>query len=124
MAPTVSDVREVDSQGWEAVYPNDPDIQTFIDDAEDFTDTIYNGRVATLPQLEGPRDLFVKLVAAHFAELGQGGEAQSENSSGGSVNYQINNPETTFSSLQETRYGRMADELLRDQQGIGIVRTR
>jgi hypothetical protein len=79
--------------------------------------------VATLSILEGNRDDFVRWVAAHYAELSMGGEAQSESATGGSVNYNTVTGEN-LNGLSETRYGRQALDYVRSRANIGLVLTR
>ena len=116
---TIEDVENLSSKGWTQLI--DEKKQALLDRAEREANGIYSKRVSTLPTIVGQKDDFIMLLAAHHWELAQGGEAQSESSSGGSVNY--NNPQgDTELSLTQTRYGREAYRYLRDNQGIGVIR--
>ena len=121
MAPTVSDVEDWASKEWNALDSTKK--QNLLDKADRFVSSNFGGRVSTLPEIEGDRDDLISLVAAHFYELSEGGEAQSESSTGGSINYNTVTGET-YNGLSETRYGRMALEYVRDEQSVGMVRTR
>jgi hypothetical protein len=120
MAVTRADVEKLDSKSWSQLPDNHKD--ELLNIAERQASDIYGGDVSTLSIIEGNRDDFVKYLAAHLWELAEGGEAQSESSTGGSVNYNTvtGNP---MSSLTETRFGRVAQEYVRDESGIGLVRT-
>jgi hypothetical protein len=120
MAVTISDVESLSSMGWEQL---DSGKKEDLLDMADRRADLHSEQVSTLPTIEGDRDDFVKLIAAHFWELAEGGEATSESSTGGSVNYNIGNPRESV-SYSQTRYGREAREHLRDEQQIGMVRTR
>lgn len=120
MAVTRAEVEHLASTGWEQLATDKKDELLSI--ASTQADTIYSGDVATLPTIEGDRDDFVKFLAAHFFELAEGGEAQSENAGGGSVTYNSAQAQT-YQGLTQTRYGRTAQQYLRDESGIGIVRT-
>jgi len=119
MNVTQSDVEALSATSWQQL--DDSKKQDLLDFA-DRRAKLHDGSVSTLPEIEGNRDDFVTLIAAHFWELAAGGEAQSESSSGGSVNYNTVTGETR-NSYSQTRYGREAQEYLRDEQSIGIVRT-
>lgn len=126
MAVTVSDVEALSAKGWQHLDDaggGKTQKQALLDRAERFVNTTMSDRVATLPEIEGDRDDLISLVAAHHFELASGGEAQSESSTGGSVNYNTVTGEV-MNGLSETRYGRMALEYVRDEQGISMVRTR
>lgn len=116
--PTISDVEALGSTGWKQL--SDTKKQALLDDAIAETDSIYTERVSTLPTLDGDRTVFIKNLAAHKWELAEGGEVQSESSTGGSTNYQSSNPEDY---LTLTRYGETAIRHLRDEQSIGVVRS-
>ena len=120
MAVTVSDVEDWDSKSWSQLDSTKK--SNLLDKAERYVSTVFDGRVATLSEIEGDRDDLITLVAAHFWELAEGGEAQSESATGGSVNYNTVTGEV-YNGLSETRYGRMALEYVRDESQIGIVRT-
>lgn len=121
MAVTVSDVEELSSTSWEQFDQTKK--QELLDMAETQADTIYSGRMSHTPTLEGDRDDFVRLLAAHLWTLANGGEAQSESSTGGSVTYNTVTGDP-IDSLSETKWGRMAKEYIRSKQSIAIVRTR
>lgn len=121
MTVTRSDVEALSSMGWDHLPDESKD--ALLIQAQTEATTIYSERVSTLPTLEGDEDEFVKLLAAHKWELAEGGEAQSENSSGGSVTYNTVTGEA-MSPLTQTRYGREALKHLRSNASIGVVRTR
>jgi len=122
MAVTLSDVEELDAQGWQQI---DPDVkQESLDRARRLLDNQFSDRVATLPTFVGDRDDGLKLLAAHLIEMATGGEAQSESTEGSSVTYNTVTGETV-DNLTETRYGRQfSDYYLRDRLGIGVIRPR
>lgn len=121
MAPTIDDVELLSSQGWQGTF-EPQEIQDIIDFAEREVKGLYGGRVATLSETEGDLDDLIALVAAHKLELAEGGEAQSESATGGSVNYNTVTGENLM-GWSETRYGRQALDYLRQLQSIGIVKT-
>ena len=121
MAVTVSDVEKLSAKSWNQL-PNDHK-QALLEDAQSQANTIYSGQVSTLPSIEGDNDVFVKYLAAHLYELAEGGEATSENSAGGSVNYNLGNPNESYMSLSQTRYGRTCIGLLSGRSGISIIRS-
>jgi hypothetical protein len=121
MAVTVSDVESLDSKGWSQL---DSSKKTdLLNDAEREADTIYSGDVSTLPTIEGDTDVFVKNLAAHKFELAEGGEASSESATGGSVQYNIGNPNETYMYLSQTRFGRTCIAHFGGRNSISIVRT-
>ena len=116
---TIEDVENLSSKGWTQL--NTDKKQALLEQAEREADGIYSKRVSTLPTIVGQKKDFIMYLTAHKYELAQGGESQSESSSGGSVNY--NNPQgDTELNLTQTRYGREAYRYLRDNQGIGVIR--
>lgn len=120
MAVTIADVRNLSSTGWDNL--SDDKLNDLLDDARAERDTIYSERYATLPTLDGDEDVFTKNLCAHKAEIASGGEAQSENSQGGSANY--NQPQgDIWQYLSQTRYGRTCMAHIRDNLAIGIVRS-
>jgi len=119
MTPTVSDVEALSATSWQQL--DNSKKQDLLDFAERRAD-LHNAQISTLPEIEANREDFETLIAAHYWELAAGGEAQSESSSGGSVNYNTVTGETR-NAYSQTRYGREAQEYLRDEQSIGIVRT-
>ena len=122
MTVTLADVEDLDATGWQQM--EDSVKQEQLDRAERMLDAQFSDRVATLPTLVGDRDDAAKLLAAHFIELAQGGEAQSESTEGSSVSYNTVTGES-LNSLSETRYGRQfSDHYLRDRLGIGVVRSK
>lgn len=120
MAVQRSDVEDLGSKGWDALSDTKKD--ALLADAETEADTIFSGRVATLPEIEGDRDVFVKNLAAHKWELATGGEIDSESSTGGSVTYKTN-PGEVDEYLSLTKFGETAKAHLRSEQGIGFVTT-
>jgi hypothetical protein len=122
MAVTLSDVEELDAQGWQQI--DDAVKQESLDRARRLLDNQFSDRVATLPTFVGSRDDGLKLLAAHLIEMATGGEAQSESTEGSSVTYNTVTGETV-DNLTETRYGRQfSDYYLRDRLGIGVIRSR
>ena len=121
MPPSISDVENHSSTGWSQLA--DAKKTHLLDIATQEANDIYGGRVATLSILEGNKDDFIEYLAAHKWELAEGGEAQSESATGGSVNYNTVTGEV-MNGLSETRYGRQALEYLRDESRIGFVKTR
>jgi hypothetical protein len=122
MAVTVSDVEELSSMGWETNL-DATQKQAMLGDAQREADTIYSGDVSTLPTIEGDTDVFVKNLAAHKWELASGGEASSESATGGSVQYNIGNPNETYMYLSQTRFGRTCIAHFGGRDSISIVRT-
>lgn len=122
MAVTTSDVDNLSSTGWTQL---DSGKKTeLLNTAEALVDGQLSTQQSRFPTLEGDRDDAVTWLAAHFYELAEGGEAQSENSQGGSVSFNTVTGEW-MSTLSETRYGRvLSDFYLRNRQSLGIVKTR
>lgn len=118
---TVSEVESLSSTGWSQLP--DAKKQSLLADAEAEANTLYSAQVATLPVIEGDRDVFIKNLAAHKWTLAEGGEATSESSTGGSVNYNLGNPNDTMMYLSQTRFGRTCIGNLGNRQQISIVRT-
>lgn len=118
MVVELQDVESLDSTNWDSLP--DADKQDMLEDARTEADTMYSGRNARLPTVDGDRDIFVKNLTAHKWELAEGGEAQSESQTGGSTSYQSG---TVEDYLSLTRYGQTAMRHLRDEQSIAIVRT-
>lgn len=122
MAVTVSDVEDLASKGWTQL--NDSKQQSILAIAKNQIEGPLSGRVSTLPTVIGDQDDALKWLAAHYFELAEGGEAQSESTQGGNVSYNTVTGEWT-SGLSQTRYGRTFRDIhLRDEQQIGMVRTR
>lgn len=119
--PTISDVEALSSTGWNDL--NDTKKQALLDDAIKEADTLYTGRYARMPTIDGDREIFIKHLAAHKWENAEGGEAQSESNTGGNVSYNTVSGDP-ISDLQSTRYGRTALKHVRDRQGLGIARSR
>lgn len=121
MAIDVEDVEALSSTGWQQL--NDTKKSELVDIAESIVDGQLSARTARFSTIEGDKDEAKRWLAAHFFEMAEGGESQSESTQGGSVNYNTVTGEWT-SSLSDTRYGRtLSDLYLRDRQGLGIVRT-
>lgn len=121
MAVTIDDVESLDSTGWTQL--NDTKKQDLLDIAKNQIEGPLSARVSTLPTIIGDQDDALKFLAAHYWELAEGGESQSESSQGGNVNYNTVTGDWT-DGLSETRYGRaLRDTYLRDKLGIGVVRT-
>jgi hypothetical protein len=119
---TVSDVEALSSTGWTQLSSSKK--TALLDTAE----SIVNGQLsvdqATFSTIEGDPEEAKKWLAAHFYELAEGGEAQSESTQGGNVSFNTVTGEW-MSSLSETRYGRTLDDLyLRNRGGLAIVTTR
>lgn len=117
---TISDVESWDSKSWNALDSTQK--QDLVDRAERYVDDILTKRTSTVSTIEGALDDLKTLIAAHFWTLAEGGEAQSESATGGSVNYNTVTGEV-YNGLSETRYGRMALEYIGDEQSTGIVRS-
>jgi hypothetical protein len=84
----------------------------------------YSQRTSTLPNVEGNRVDALIYLAQHEFELAEGGQAESENSEGGSVTYRTPT-ENDPGSLGLTSSGyQFWDEYLFDEQGISVVRSR
>lgn len=120
MAPTIAEVESLDAKGWNSL--DDTKKQDLLDMAERQANQLHEGRVSTLSIIDGDQDDFIKFLSAHLWTLAEGGEAQSESATGGSVNYNTVTGEVP-NGLSETRYGRQALEYIRDDQGIGFVTT-
>lgn len=120
MAPTVQEVENLSSKQWEVL--DDQQKQQLLDMAEREVQGLYGGRVATIDETEGNEDDLITLVAAHKWTLAEGGEAQSESSAGGNINYNVTTGETP-NGWTETKWGRQAIEYIRRNQQIGFVRT-
>lgn len=118
MTVDVSDVEALDSTGWQSLDAVTK--QELLEAAKQERDTMYSGRNARLPTLDGDEDIFIANLAAHKFELAEGGEAQSESQTGGSTSYQQSQSEDYLSL---TRFGQTAKRHLRDEQSISIVRT-
>jgi len=118
MTVTVEDVELLDAKGFTGISDNRK--EALLEDAKSEANGMYSGRNSRFPTLVGDRDIFVKNLAAHKIVLAQGGEAQSESSSGGSTSYQQGQSEDYLSL---TRYGETAKRHLRDEQSIAIVRN-
>jgi len=119
--PTVNDVEALSATGWNQL--SNTKKQALLDDAITEADTIYTGRFARLPTLDGDRLIFIKNLAAHKWTLAEGGEAQSESNTGGNVSYNTVTGDP-LQDLAQTRYGRTALNHVRDRLGIGIARSR
>ncbi len=119
--PSITDVEHLSSTGWDQL--NDTKKQALLDDAITEADSIYTGRFARMPTIDGDRETFVKYLAAHKWTIAEGGEAQSESSQGGNVSYNTVTGDA-IENLQQTRYGREALNHVRDRQGLGIERSR
>lgn len=90
--------------------------------AQNITDDVFSGRVTHQSEVEGDREDFTAYLGAHLWEIAEGGEANSQSQSGGSVNYQ--HLQTNLeSTLSETRYGRICLMMMRTKSSIGIVRA-
>lgn len=121
MAVTRDEVEKLDSKGWSQLPDDHKD--ALLEDAKAERRTIFGGNVSSLRTIEGDEDVFVKNLAAHKWELAEGGEASSESSAGGSVNYNLGNPSDTMTYLSQTRFGRTCIALLGNRSGAGIVRS-
>jgi len=121
MPISIDDVEPLSSDNWSQL--DDKTKKSLLDQAESATDHVYGGRVARLNQIESDREFFVKNLAAHYWTLAEGGEPTSESATGGSVSYNTVTGDT-MSNLTETRYGRICRDYIRNQQSVGIVRTR
>lgn len=90
--------------------------------AETLTDKVFAGRTGRSTIIEGDKEDFAKYVAAHLWELSEGGEQQSTNQTGGSVNYDHLRTDA-LTTLGETRFGRVALMMIREEASVGVVRT-
>jgi len=118
MAITVSDVEALESKGWQSLDATTK--QDLLDDAKAERDTLYSGRVARTPILDGDEDVFIKNLAAHKWELAEGGEASSEGGQGGSTSY-VTGQADEYLTL--TRFGKTALRHIRYDESIAIVRN-
>lgn len=119
---TTSDVENLSSDGWAHLDASEKTEGLNI--AQNLITGPLTERVATLPTLDGDEEDATKFLAAHLWELWEGGEADSESGGGGNITYNTVTGEIV-NSLSQTRYGRtLRDMYLRDEQGIGIVRTK
>lgn len=118
---SVADVESLDAKGWSQL--DSAKKTDLLADAEQEAGTIYGGDVSTMPTIEGDREVFIKNLAAHKFELAEGGEATSESSAGGNVNYNLGNPNETYSYLSQTRFGRTCIGHLGGRNSISVVRT-
>jgi hypothetical protein len=118
---TVADIREMASTEFNAL--EDAKVQECLDRAINERQTLYNGQLATLPQVDGNEQDFVKLLAAHHAQMKMGGDPTNEGATGGDASYSVVQHDRSDGLLQ-TRYGRQASNYLRDEQSIGVVRSR
>lgn len=121
MAVARADVESLSSTSWKQL--DDTKKDDLLSDAETMRDTIFGGNVATLKEVEGDTDTFTKYLAAHLWTLAEGGEADSESSTGGSITYNTN-PSEVDDFLSQTRYGEIAKAHLRTEQSFAIVTTR
>jgi len=83
-------------------------------------DTLYTGRMARTPTLDGDREVFSLNLAAHKWELATGGEPESESGEGGNVSYRRGQVEDY---LESTRFGRTAFRHVDDGSSTSIVRS-
>jgi len=121
MAISRSDVEKLAANSWQQLDSGKKD--ELVNIAERIIDNQLSEDVATLPTIEGDKDDAKKFCAAHLFELAEGGEAQSEGSTGGNITYNTVTGDIV-SSFSETRYGRtLRSEYLRDEQSIAFVRT-
>jgi len=121
MAISTSDVENLAANSWQQLDSGKKD--ELVDIAERIVDNQLSADVATLPTVEGDVDDAKTFCAAHLFELAEGGEAQSEGSTGGNITYNTVTGDIV-SSFSETRYGRtLRSEYLRDEQSIAFVRT-
>jgi len=122
MAITRSDVENLAANSWKQLSDTKKD--ELVNIAERIVDNQLSADVATLPTVEGDTDDAKTFCAAHLFELAEGGEAQSEGSTGGNITYNTVTGDIV-SSFSEARYGRtLRSEYLRDEQSIAFVRTR
>ncbi len=83
-------------------------------------DSIYSGRMARFPTLDGDREEFSLNLAAHKMQLAEGGQPQSESGEGGSASYQMGQVEDY---LDQTTFGVTAKRHIREEESLGIVRS-
>ena len=114
-------VRNLSSTGFQQM--SDDKLDEAIINAVTEASTLYTGRFARMPTLDGDAGVFRRNLAAHKAELAEGGEAQSESNAGGNISYNTVTGDA-ISDLQQTRFGRTALKHVRDRQGLGLERSR
>ena len=117
---SVSDVEALSSKGWQQL--SDSKKEVLVQKAESETELLYSGRLSTISEIEGAVDDFAASLAAHHFTQAEGGEAQSESSQGGSVNYNTVTGEG-INDLSTTRYGRTCLRYLRRGASISVVRS-
>lgn len=127
MSVVVEDVEALSAKGWSQLEGSNTQGDTRKEQLLEMAKSIIDGqlsqRQSNFSTLEGERDEAVRWLAAHFYELAEGGEPQSESTQGGNVNFNTVTGEWQ-NSLTETRYGRvLSDMYLRDRQSIAIVKT-
>jgi hypothetical protein len=118
--PSLQEVDEQYGDGRRTL--SDSAAENIIDRADRLADDVYSSRVAREGQIEGNEKDFKVLLACHLIELTEGGEIQSQNQTGGSVSYNTVTGDP-LDSLSETRWGRLAETYIRDNQSISIERT-
>jgi len=117
---SVQDVRNHDSKEFQAL--DDAKINHHIDRAVDLTNSVYSGQSSTLSVIEGSEAFFTELLAAHRATLSMGGDPTNEGATGGDASYSVVQG-SSDDHLAQTRYGREAQNMLRDEQSISVVRS-
>lgn len=114
----IATVEDLSSTGWTQTSRDRK--ASAVRDAIGERDTIYSGRMARRPTLDGDAEVFTKNLAAHKLELAEGGEAQSESGEGGSTSFASG---TVEDYLSLTRYGKTALRHVREDQSTSIVRS-
>lgn len=114
-------IRDLSSTGFTQLSDDKLDEQIIAAVTE--ASTLYTGRYARMPTLDGDAGVFRRYLAAHKAQQAEGGQPQSESNSGGNVSYNTVTGDA-ISDLQQTQFGRVALKHVRDRQGLGIERSR
>jgi len=112
------DIAELSATGWDNLGNDHYD--RAIKGAITERNSIYSGLMSRTPTLDGDEETFLLNLAAHKLELAEGGQAESENSGNGSVNYHSGQPDDY---LTLTRFGQTALRHVRNDESISIVRS-
>jgi len=111
-------VEQLDKDGWQNL--DDGRKEDLIRQALGERDTLYTGRMARTPTLDGDREVFSLNLAAHKWTLAEGGEVESESGEGGNVSYTRGQVDDY---LQLTRFGRTAYRHVDAGHSVSIVRS-
>jgi len=113
-------VRDLSTTGFENNV-SDQRLDRAIKGALGERETLYTGRMARTPTLDGDAEEFLLNLSAHKAELASGGEAESESGEGGSTNYRSGGQVEDY--LELTRYGITAMRHVDNRKSTSIVRS-